>query len=559
MSEFFEYWAELRQAMASGQVEDPGRCLTRLTELAADARERVLIAPVEIQMGALLNMPNIHARGVQTLRGAPLPERVEALGAMNDLTVLGTVTARRSIVVPALRDVAGDDQLVDFIESPSLPLAQLLAAGHWKSSRKLPPPLEFELRRFAGWTALDSYVRYRDVRYLNVINNERLRLEDEPGAWEYKLIEALTELVKGSTDVALRRQRRIGNKINPESPRARFYQRYVTAFCPFAGSRVDEWIEHFPAGPPGPQNAVEPAERLGAYFIRMAEEAGKPNRVLDNCIEDLRLSPHLLFLFFIAAPDATRRRLALELLKSIRTADDPRRWPWPGRTSIFCDSVAKLNDAELELALLSAAAVVRHPVLIKGCLECIERSSASELASANWAALQDLLAQDLSGLNPAKQRMLQRGAVWRVIIDGSNLCFGAKSSSYGAKPSFAYLEQAVKELREFGFEELVCYFDRSTRYHPAMDPETWAKIQRLDAQGKATIVGGQADKYVIEDFLAAPAVTWVVTNDLYRDYGPQFPKLAEWWPSHRLAFHVNQQGTLRWERPLDQPTRRPHV
>ncbi|PZS09656.1 MAG: hypothetical protein DLM70_01380 [Chloroflexi bacterium] len=554
-SDFFNACAEARQKaayMSGGELE---KTICRLNTLARNAHERTLIANVEVVGGAATDDRRIFQSGLQRLRGATIPEVSEALEWFADLTILGSTIERRAMLMRVVASICPtDDPALNFIEDPGLADAREILSGRWSVPAQLAITLGRELRRWLAWAAIDAWLSWRRPEYLMVARHPSVKCgPDEEGSWEYPLLEAVVDLVQGSVNEACLRVRRItrAQRIPAWAPDR--IARLATLYSPLAGHRYAEWEQALPAPAWTLNRAGDPAERAGAAFRIIVDK----NKHADfmRVKDDIVATGWTTFAYFVSCrPGHVCNELGQVLLATVKRPEDASCWPWLGRVQEFATACEHLDDRRLALNLLAVAlkAIPNDPVIAAACIRVIEACGPSELSAVVGDDLWHRLGDVTSNLSAPKQMMLERGGVWRAVIDGTNLIFGGKDRRAGGQASLRYLNEARYMLQKAGFEQIIMWFDASTRHY--LTTSEAGELARLHATGKICIVSsGSADPKVIEAFLEAPEQTWVVTCDRYKQWEGTYPSLNQFWPAARLGFQIDHNNSLTWSRQLNTP------
>ncbi|KRA37879.1 hypothetical protein ASD81_04130 [Nocardioides sp. Root614] len=511
------------------------------------------MAAIEIETGCSSDDDVLFGRGVARFRSGLHEEQLEVLGCFTDLAMFGPAERRRTLFWDVWSGELGPaDPVMRLLASRSTSDAETLVA-HPTTSRlgELGRGFQQELQRELAWLAVDSYIAHRDIAWLDLVRSPFLELRPEAaGFWEYELIRAVTELALGQTADATGRVRRLCVAQGSSGWRLKAIRRAVATYSALAAPDVDLWATACEAPALATADAASPQEELGAFML-MAARGSWSETALADALGQLEHRPTDLFLFLLQFAD---QPFGPQLARMLSThVGDPARvssLPWPGRENAFARACRSLPpDAGLPL-LAAAAESLGTPQLRASLIDALERSSAHALDRFEHQRLQAMLTAHLSALSSPAKEMALRGAVYRAIVDGSNVVL-AGVHSHDRPGRFAYYEQLVSDLTDAGFREIVTYFDAKLRHgFPASE---WSKIEALEADRKAMVVRGIADVHVIRHFLEAPRASWIVTNDDYKDHLADFPGFDQYWFSHRLHFHVDQSDRIAWDRPLDSP------
>jgi hypothetical protein len=553
--QFFDAWSAARAALGSGSVEGIARLIERLRNSATNAQERSLIAPVEIEAGAITNDTQLRNVGIDRLEGADPASVVRAVATLSDVAMIGTIDRRLSVLRQPLRmHVDAGDTGFRFVSNPTVDAARVVASGGWQPPLELGAKIARELRRWVAWTALDSWLDWRHPGYLDCLNDGSVAFPaDEPGAWEYQLLIAAERLSIGDVDTAVSRLRAVLRRMDPASSWARAaVVATLTRYLPLAGARVTEVLAEFPTGESDRQFGATSIERAGSAFASLCSANCTGRSAKFARIEaDLVSSPWLLFCYFVSVPPGeVRTRLAVLLVESVRHEDDVKRWPWISREQAFADACRTLGAADTALTLLDLALrAAPHPALADACVEILETAKPDDLIPIVGSQLGDRLGDHTKKLSIGRQMMLARGGVWRAIVDGSNVCFGGKSKGAGARPKIEYLLQAQNALEQAGFTEIHTYVDKGMHRH--LGDSAWSRIESLQVKNSVQVTNENSDAHIIRDFLRVPSATWIVTNDMFREFGAEFPRLKAHFPRNQLRFYIDANDRVCWERRLD--------
>lgn len=553
MNAFQEAWAEVRARMQNADFAADEE-IDQLRSLTNSPFHSALVAQIEIVTGVQRGRDDLYGRGITNLHASSPKERADAIKALPDLTILGSPSIRKTILLPVFEMMLPeDDAALNFVLDPGIADARAILNGDWKSEG-LPSNLNQELRLWLAWTALEAWLSYRSLEYMKLIQHDAVRLQaPELSAWEFGLVDALSTLSKGSVERSLDSIRILlaPGELSRASWKTRRISSEMLRFAPLAGQEVDSWLETAPSLTTSYETATDAEERMGATFQALISGANRSSRNLERVWDELLTRPWALFCFFLSVPqDQLRERLAKELLASIRSDGDIRRWPWSGRVTLFCTACEKLEDGALALKLLDLVAHAQGDKEVRlACARVIESLPSHELRHVMSGSLAETLAEYADLLSSERAQIVSRGGVMRAVVDGLNVCFGGKSKEAGAKPDFSYLDQALKSLKSAGFTDIHVFFDASARYRMG---EAWSQVSRLQVRDAAVVVPGVADTKIIEKFLEAPDISWIITCDMYRDHLANFENFHTWWPQNQLRFFIDE-GTLKWERPLDRP------
>lgn len=554
-AQFFDDWSSLRAQVRSGQKISRA-ALDELQRIALPSHD-MLMAALEVEVGQVSNDQVLLAAAIQRLARADAGELGPFLQSLPDLTILGPPQRR----LASLREfwthqLGPNDAAVRALLSTRAPAENVSVAGILDDMASrldlLEANLSQELRLQIGWRALELWSRSRSTSFLQILKSREIALSAaEASYWEYELLRAVFACAQGFIDDA---QARIAALVSGPACtgwRRRQVARAMTGFAAFAAPYARAWIDSIPEAPFLPHEATSPAEAIGSSLCASLLQPRQEKKALAGVRPMIsgRTNDAFLLLLEIAG-SAHARHVSEPLLAALEaTPDAVKRLPWAGREEAFVKACSGVVPGTMGVRLLALCAAEMQSIkLAQGLVELLDAADSQTLEALPHAELSRLVTDLGDRATSATRKFLGRGLVHRAVIDGSNLCLVGTSKG-NKKGSLRYLDQAMSDLEEAGFREIVVFFDASTRHD--MSDADWRQVEELEKNRKASVVRGVADPHVIRAFLELPDASWIVTGDDYKDHLAEFPALAPFWFRNRLHFHVDQRDRIAWDRPLD--------
>ena len=134
---------------------------------------------------------------------------------------------------------------------------------------------------------------------------------------------------------------------------------------------------------------------------------------------------------------------------------------------------------------------------------------------------------NLRNLLPGKiQSVVNRGQTWRAIVDASNVLYCGLDTRSGAHPHLKYLQQALKELSEAGFSEIVVFLDRNT-LNRVSDQEKRALT--VSQTNRELSVVAFADPHCLKEFFKKPSNSEIISCDRFSQFyqDVQYPDIVQ--------------------------------
>ena len=550
--DFRTLWKQVRAQIDRGKAIEP-EDIKRLESVARSTAEEAMIGSIEILSGAYTHDVSLHDAGLFRLRHESPVDLAIALDALPDLATLGFPRRRVRLVRTVLQHMLGDDHpIVNLLIDGSTTRANDLQERGLSDLAVCSRAMARETRRQIGWTCLYGWTATRDRVYLTLFDATE-SVDDDGAEWEGQLLRSLIELSNGQLEEATTRISTLLPQLPARGWQRRRVARSMTAFAHLASPHVEQWLRLIPGTPFATHHAVDMIESVGSTVCYAVGQPRRRTTAVPALHGELQHRAAECFLLFIQFPGSVESNALAEILlrRLEHTPTDAIALPWPNRQAAFARACRDLPDRSVAFRLLArTVALAGSSVLDEALVDMLDAAPAADLATVPTQWLQSLFAAHVDRLSPATQQMIRRGLVYRVIIDGSNVCLVGQHGRYN-RASIRYYEQAVDDLRAAGFRDIVTFFDASTRHR--MEPAEWRLIEELEAERYVQVVRGEADPYIIDAFLEAPQSTWIVTADDYVDPMRRKPALQPYWFSHRLHFHVGRNDRIHWGRAMDSP------
>ncbi len=558
MEKFSELWSSLRERRKTRNLNetDAESELQKLGSLADSPENHSYFIGEYIAIGASLNRNDILTSGLVQFARMTFEQKKLALDSIGDLSLLGNRMDRWAIIEPVVRSLIPDnsDPAIQYINSGSGSLLNELTQFGWNPSVDIPNEIDREIRIQVGWRAIDEAKKAESIKpFQDFLSSGFLGSTafQTPREWEFRYLKAFFALIAGNyshakaiIESATRRPDWSRSQLNLEARRVAF----------FAVDKRAEWLQ-LCSDNVGEVFAGSDEDHL---IFKLLDRLDRPSELRPSHINEqqrgFRRTSWLLLLIFLI-PEL-RRSARSEIARIIHSLDDESfvNLPWDRYEDQFASLIGEVDDP---LDVLPLA--IRVFNLFQN--EKLARFISDTFSNQNPETYLQIISSfdsrqigNLQSLLPKKiQSVVNRGQTWRAIVDASNVLYCGLDTRSGAQPHLKYLQQALKELSEAGFSEIVVFLDRNTLNRVADQEKRTLTVSQTNRELSVVIF---ADPHCLREFFKKPFNSEIISCDRFSQFyqDSQYPDIVQQLahvPLKRRTFFRNQQDSISWDTPLN--------
>jgi hypothetical protein len=305
-------------------------------------------------------------------------------------------------------------------------------------------------------------------------------------------------------------------------------------------------------------NDVFPGSDEDTLIFRLITRLERPGELRPSHINELqqgfRRTNWLLVLIFLI-PDL-RKSARSEIAKIVNSLDDVtfESIPWDRCKDQFAALIREVDDPLDVLPLaIRVFNVCQNEKLAQFISETLSNQNPETLLQF-LSLFNSQKANNLQSLLPKKMlAVVNRGQTWRAIVDASNVLYCGLDINAGARPHLKYLQQALSELSEAGFSDIVVFLDRNTLNRL---PDQDRRILSISQTNRELSVVSFADPHCLREFFKKPFNSEIVSCDRFSQFyqDAQYPDIVQQLAHvslKRRTFFRNQQDSIAWDTPLN--------